>query len=107
MGRCQPRLHYSHRANPLMRVVGILDAASGRTAFWDYSRVTAARLASAYRQISRLYPEAEKISLVMANWPVHFHDKVTSALKSDPRIQVVALPTYSPGSITSRSFGAG
>ena len=79
-----------------MRVVGLLDAMTGRTAFWDCKSVTAERLAGYFKQIGRLYPEARKVYLVMDNWPVHFHPKVTAALASDPRIQVVALPTYAP-----------
>lgn len=47
--------------------------------------------------MGRLYPAAEKIYLVMDNWPVHFHEKVLAALKSDPRIVVVALPTIRLG----------
>lgn len=96
MGRLQPRLRYSHSANTLMRVVGLLNAMSGRVTTWDCSRVTADRLARYFRQIGELYPDARKIYLVMDNWPVHFHPKVTEALKADSRIQVIALPTYSP-----------
>jgi transposase len=96
MGRAQPRLKYSHSANTLMRVVGLLDATSGRTVTWDCKSVTADRLARYFKQIGGLYPYARKIYLVMDNWPVHFHPKVTDALKGDPRIEVVALPTYAP-----------
>ncbi len=96
MGRTQPRLKYSHSANTLMRVVGLLDARSGRTVTWDCKSVTAERLARFFKQIGGLYPEAEKIYLVMDNWPVHFHPKVTEALGVDPRIEVIALPTYAP-----------
>lgn len=96
MGRAQPRLRYSHSANTLMRVVGLLDAISGRTIAWDCKSVTADRLARYFKQIGGLYPDARKIYLVMDNWPVHFHPKVTEALKSDSRVEVVALPTYAP-----------
>jgi len=96
LGRRQPQLPYSHSANTLMRVVGLLDAFSGRVTAWDFSRVTADRLARCFKEIGRLYPRAQKIYLVMDNWPVHFHPKVISALASDPRIRVIALPTYAP-----------
>jgi transposase len=96
MGRKQPRLTYSHSANTVMRVVGVLDALTGRTVAWDCSSVTAERLARYYGQLGRLYPEARKIYLVMDNWPVHFHPKVTAALLRDPRIEVLPLPTYAP-----------
>jgi len=79
-----------------MRVVGLLDASSGAVRTWDFSRVTADRLGRCFKGIGRLYPQAQKIYLVMDNWPVHFHPKVTAALALDPRIEVLALPTYSP-----------
>lgn len=96
MGRRQPRLRYSHRANTLMRVVGLLDTAKARVHVWDFHKVSADRLASCFRQIGSLYPEARQIYLVMDNWPVHFHPKVRSALSKEPRIRIVPLPTYAP-----------
>ncbi len=32
----------------------------------------------------------------MDTWPVHFHPKVEAALASEPRIEVLRLPTYAP-----------
>lgn len=96
LGRRQPRLPYSHRSNTLMRVVGLLNAASGQVHTWDFQRVTADRLARCFQQIGRLYPHARRIYLVMDNWPVHFHPKVYAALAAEPRIQVIPLPTYAP-----------
>lgn len=96
LGRHQPRLRYSHRANTLMRVVGLLDGATGRVHAWDFPRVTAARLADCLRHIGRLFPSAERIYLVMDNWPVHAHPKVQAALANDQRITILFLPTYAP-----------
>lgn len=96
MGRRQPRLRYSHRANTLMRVVAILEAVTGQVHAWDFSSVTADRLARCFRQIGTLYPHARRIYVVMDNWPVHEHPKVRAALAGEPRIQVVPLPTYAP-----------
>ena len=79
-----------------MRVVGLLDAHSGAVRTWDFSRVTADRLARCFKEIGRIYPGHKKMYLVMDNWPVHFHPKVAAALALDPRIEVIALPTYSP-----------
>lgn len=96
MGRRQPRLRYSHRANTLMRVVGLLEAMSGAIRVWEFPRVTAARLARCFKEIGLLYPQAKRIYLVMDNWPVHTHPKVQAALAAEPRIQVIPLPTYAP-----------
>ena len=96
MGRRQPRLRYSDRGNTLMRVVGLLEAAKAGVHVWEFPKVTAGRLAGCFRQIGSLYPEARRIYLIMDNWQVHFHPKVQAALASEPRIQVVPLPTYAP-----------
>ncbi len=96
LGRRQPRMRYSHRANTLMRIVGVLDAMSAQVQVWDFPRVTANRLARCWKQIGSLYPQAHKIYLVTDNWPVHFHPKVQAALATEPRIHVLPLPTYAP-----------
>jgi transposase len=96
LGRVQPRLRYSHRANTLMRIVGVLDGMSAQVHVWDFPRVTAERLARCWKQLGSLYPEARKIYLVADNWPVHFHPKVQAALAAEPRIHVLPLPTYAP-----------
>jgi hypothetical protein len=96
MGRIQPKLRYSHRANTLMRVVGVLDAMSAQVRVWNFPSVTAERLARCWKELGSLYPQARKIYLVEDNWPVHFHPKVQAALAADPRIEVVPLPTYAP-----------
>jgi len=95
-GRGQPKMPYSHRANTLMRVVGLLDAHVGRVAAWDFPKVTAKRLAQCFAQIPRLYPDAERIYLVMDNWPVHAHPLVKAALAKAPQVHPLFLPTYAP-----------
>jgi hypothetical protein len=75
LGRAQPRLPYSHRANTLMRLVGFLDAVSGRVQAWDFNRVTASRLGQCWLRAAQSYPQAKTIYLVIDNWPVHFHPK--------------------------------
>jgi len=96
MGRKQPRLPYSHRANTVMRVLGVLDAMSGAVQAWDFGKTTARRIGRCWLESAAAYPEAKKIYLVMDNWPVHFHEDVRSQLARDPRIEVLPLPTYAP-----------
>ena len=96
MGRAQPRLPYSHRANTLMRVIGVLDAFSGRVQAWDYNRATAVRLGKCWSNAVRCYPHARKIYFVMDNWPVHLHKHALGPLLADPRVEVQFLPTYAP-----------
>ncbi len=96
MGRAQPRMGYSHRANTLMRVVGFLDAVNGRVQAWDFNRVTAPRLRQCWLEAAQSYPKAKTIYLVIDNWPVHFHPKALDALKQDRRVDLLSLPTYAP-----------
>ena len=96
LGRQQPRLRYSHRANTLMRVVGALDAVSGRVHVWDFGGLTAARLARCWQAMGARYPRARRIYLAMDNWPVHFHPNAQAALRRDPRLELLPLPTYAP-----------
>ena len=96
MGRRQPHLHYSHRANTRMRVIGYLNAAIGALHTQEPSTVTVQRLAKSVREISRLYSDAERIYLAWDNWPNHDHPKVFEALASQPRVRVLPLPTDSP-----------
>lgn len=96
MGRRQPKMRYSHRSNTLMRTIGFLDAVTGKVLAWDFPRVTVDRLARCLRQVSQAYPEAKKIYLVWDNWPNHWHPLVLEAVQRDPRLVVLALPTYAP-----------
>lgn len=96
MGRKQPCMRYSNRSNTVMRVLGVLDAWSGKVQAWESSKITADRLARWWPKAAAAYPQARKIYLVIDNWPVHFHEKVLAGLARDPRIVLLPLPTYSP-----------
>lgn len=96
LGRLQPTMRYAHRSNTQMRVVAYLNAVSGRVHHSDMARVTAPRLARSVAQLSRWYPDAERIYLAWDNWPVHGHQKVLDALAAQRRIEVLWLPTYAP-----------
>lgn len=96
MGRRQPKLPYGSRANTVMRVVGLLDAAQARVHGWDFSRISAREVASCFAKIGSLYPSAQRIYLVLDNWPPHLHSQVKSALKAQARVHTIFLPTYAP-----------
>ena len=96
MGRQQPKLRYSHRSNTRMRVLALLEAVTGQVQSWDCPRVTASFLGRCWRQGAQHYPQARKIYLVLDNWPVHFHRNALQPLASDPRIEILPLPTYAP-----------
>jgi len=96
MGRKQPRMLYSNASNTVMRVLGVLDAVTGRVQAWDLGRVSARRAGRCWREAAAAYPHAKKVYIVLDNWPVHFHTDALSQLARDPRIELLPLPTYSP-----------
>jgi hypothetical protein len=96
LGRLQPRLPWSHRANTRLRVVGYLDAVTGAVHSVEMSVVSARKLAKSLAQLSGWYPAARTITLVWDNWPVHQHPTVVAALAAQPRLRVLMLPTYAP-----------
>jgi len=121
-GTDHPHAEQSHRSNTTTRVVGALDAHSGRVIFRQARTVGINELVALYQQIVAAYPLALRIWVVQDNWPVHFHPDVLLALEPQetpfelkrppnwseqpsPRaqkkwgtchlpIQIVPLPTY-------------
>jgi len=96
MGRLQPKMPYASKNNTRMRVVGYLNATTGAVHSEEMPAVTARNLAKNVSKISKWYPDAETIYLVWDNWPNHASKAVTEALGKQPRVKLLALPTYSP-----------
>ena len=86
--RCSP--------NGLWRLVGALDACSGRVLHADGYIIGRKQLIAFYGQIERAYPRAERIYVVQDNWSIHGHDDVLASLRQRPQITPVWLPTYAP-----------
>jgi hypothetical protein len=82
--------------NRLWRIIGAMNALTGRVDFLDAYIVGRAKVIKFYEQLSLSYPEAERLLVVQDNWSIHRHDDVMAALERWPRIQPVWLPTYSP-----------
>ena len=95
-GRRQPLLRYSHKSNTRLRVIGYLNAVRGALHSQLTSRVTVPCLIRSLKQLSQWYPTAKTIYLIWDNWPVHQHPRVMQALKDQPRVEVIWLPTYAP-----------
>ena len=78
------------------RVVGALDASSGRVHVHQDSRIDREVFNRFIHHLDQAYPQAERLYLIWDNWPVHHSDVVTETLAQLPRLQVIALPTYAP-----------
>jgi transposase len=118
-GTAEPRAERSLRSNSTTRVIGALDAATGRVVSLQQGKIGVPAIIRFFRDLVAAYP-GQRIFLVVDNWPVHFHPDVLAALEPQtspfpffrppswpdepsPRakrlnlpIQLVPLPTYSP-----------
>jgi transposase len=85
----------SLRSNTKRRIVGALNAVSGRLLSLEAAKIGVKKLVEFYAQIRQAYPHAHTIRVIQDNWPVHFHPTVQAAAKAHG-IEMVALPTYAP-----------
>jgi transposase len=93
-----PRPETDRAASPnrLWRIIGALNALTGRVDFLDAYIVGRAKVIQFYGQLNDAYPAAERLLVVQDNWSIHTHEDVLGALERWPRIEPVWLPTYSP-----------
>jgi hypothetical protein len=82
--------------NKQWRLIGALNALSGRVDYLDAYIIGRAKLIVFYRQLLAAYPEARRIYAVQDNWSIHTHVEVQAALAALPQIEPVWLPTYAP-----------
>jgi transposase len=82
--------------NRLWRIIGAMNALTGRVDFLDGYIVGRAKVIKFYDQLNRAYPDVERLLVVQDNWSIHTHEDVLEALKRWPRIEPVWLPTYAP-----------
>lgn len=82
--------------NLLWRIIGAINALTGRVDFLEDYIVGRAKVIKFYEQLNLAYPDAERLLVVQDNWSIHHHDDVMVALERWPRIEPVWLPTYAP-----------
>jgi len=82
--------------NKQWRVIGALNALTGRLDYLDAYIIGREKLIVFYRQLVRAYPEARRIYVAQDNWSIHTHVDVQTALADLPQIEPVWLPTYAP-----------
>jgi len=90
-----PPAEQGHGRNRKRRVIGALDAVSGRLLAWQGGKAGVKELNRFYGQVRAAYPEAEAIYVAQDNWPVHFLPGVSEHLAGGP-VRPLRLPTYAP-----------
>jgi len=82
--------------NKQWRVIGALNALTGRVDYLDAYIIGREKLIKFYRQLVTAYPDAARLYVVQDNWSIHTHPEVQAALVDLPTIEPVWLPTYAP-----------
>jgi hypothetical protein len=82
--------------NKQWRVIGALNALSGRVDYLDAYIVGREKVIRFYHQLVAAYPKARTIYVVQDNWSIQRHAEVVAALEDLPQIEPVWLPTYAP-----------
>ena len=90
-----PPAEQGYTANRKRRLIGALDAVSGRLHSWQGHKAGIRELQGFYDQLRQAYPQAETIYVAQDNWPVHFMPGVTEHLAGGPFRQL-RLPSYAP-----------
>jgi hypothetical protein len=90
-----PAAEQGHGRNRKRRVIGALDARTGRLVYRQADKAGVAELGRFYTQLRAAYPAAETIYVAQDNWPIHFLPGVTGPLAGGP-IELLRLPTYAP-----------
>jgi transposase len=91
-----PETDRAESPNRLWRIIGTLNAVTGRVDVLDASIVGRAKVIQFSGQLNDADPGAERLRVVQDNWSIHTHEDVLGALERWPRIEPVWLPTYSP-----------
>ncbi len=89
----------ARRAGPTnrqQRLIGALNALTGRVDYRDNYLVGREQVIAFYRQLDHVYAGAKRVYVVQDNWSIHHHDDVQAALADLPRLELVWLPTYAP-----------
>ncbi len=79
--------------NSSRRIAGCLDAHSGRLITGPRSAFEHQTFLRYLLAVEARYPQAERISIALDNWPVHFQPDVLARLQSS-KIRLLFLPTY-------------
>lgn len=89
-----PPAAQGHGTNTTRRVVGALDAGTGRLFCWQRSKAGVDTLRLYFRALAARYPGARTVYVAVDNWPVHFNARLLAALP--PAVRLLRLPTYAP-----------
>jgi transposase len=103
-GRSQPRARLGHSSTSLTRVVATLEHLTGRVVYRRASKITLATLVQFFFDLRAAYPQAERISVVMDNWPIDIHPDVLVALERQETRHLRPLPPSWPTTPSAKAL---
>lgn len=92
----RPQADRGRANNGLWRVIGAMNACTGRVHYLDNYIAGRRQVIQMYRLLANRYRRMKKVYVVQDNWSIHSHDDVLAAVEKLPRIEPVWLPTYAP-----------
>ena len=96
-GEARPHAQRSLASTTASRVVGTLDAFSGRVLFQSGSKVGIKQLVHFYQHVRQAYQEAQRIWIVLDNWTVHFPGRCPGRIGAPGNaLSVLASPQLAP-----------
>jgi len=95
-GRRQPHARGRAGTDHAWRMAAGFDPVHGRLRHRSYRRIDAPLIGQFYAHLATVSAPADRIYLVMDNWPVHHHQNALQAVAQDDRVRILWLPTYAP-----------
>ena len=93
---CQALARRSLRSDTKARIGAVVNATTGQVTYRLSSRFGVKELIRFYQALRDAYPQAERIYLVLDNWPVHFHPDVLAALEPQQTRWELKVPANWP-----------
>ncbi len=87
-----PHAHQARQLNNIIRLVGTLDALTGRVVIKTWSKGGTKQMVSFSQLVRQAYPLAKRMRIIQDHWPIHFHPDVLLALEKQERLYPVKLP---------------
>ena len=82
--------------NKQWRVVGALNALTGRVDYQENYIVGREQVIRFYGRLDQVYGGVKRLYIAQDNWSIHSHPEVERAVAGLPRLERVWLPTYAP-----------
>jgi DDE superfamily endonuclease len=90
-GHDQALVNRAYGADKSSRIIGTLEAKTGKVCFYQRSKITVACLISFLQHLTQVYAN-KRLFIIIDNWPVHYHPDVLAALQKQQDVQYFRTP---------------